>query len=148
MPKPHAVTKRRLLRLLPWLLSACCALLLSACASGSQKTALERVQYSYSAAIRWGDFEGAWNLVDPEYREAHPMTEVEFERYKHIQVSHYRDQAAQAGDGTAARDIDIGVINRHTMAERSLRYTEAWRWDPEAKTWWLTGGLPDFWKGE
>ena len=30
---------------------------------------LDKVQYAYSAAIRWGDFEGAWNLVDPEYKK-------------------------------------------------------------------------------
>lgn len=146
MPAPHAVARHTIF--LPWLLAACCALLLSACASSTQKTALERLQYSYSAAIRWGDFEGAWNLVDPEYREAHPMTEVEFERYKHIQVSSYRDMAAEVGPATAARQVEIGVINRHNMAERSLRYVEAWRYDAEAGTWWIVGGLPDFWAGE
>ena len=46
------------------------------------------------------------------------------------------------------REIQIGVVNRHTLAERSLRYTERWRYDPEAKTWWLTVGLPDFWAGD
>lgn len=127
-----------------------CALLLPGCATGGGKgEALQRAQYAWSAAVRWGDFEGAWNLVDPEYREAHPMTEVEFERYRQVQVSHYRDLASRsAADGTAVRDIDIGVINRHTMAERALRYQEAWRWDEQARTWWITGGLPDFWRGE
>ena len=46
------------------------------------------------------------------------------------------------------RDIQIGVINRHTQAERSVRYREQWRWDPEAKTWWVTSGLPDLWAGQ
>ena len=125
-----------------------CALLATSCSSSGKGDALQRAQYAWSAAIRWGDFEGAWNLVDPDYRERHPMTELEFERYRHIQVSHYREGATQAGDETVLRDIDIGVINRHTMAERGLRYRESWRWDPEAGTWWITGGLPDFWRGE
>ncbi len=127
----------------------CMLLAVAACASaGGKGEALQRAQYAYSAAIRWGDFEGAWGMVEPEYREKHPMTEVEFERYRHIQVSHYRDIGAQAGEGTAVREIDIGVINRHTMAERSLRYQEAWRYDAESRAWVLTGGLPDFWRGE
>ena len=49
---------------------------------------------------------------------------------------------------TVARDIDIGVINRHTMAERGVRYRESWRYDEAARTWWITDGLPDFWRGE
>lgn len=124
--------------------------LLGGCASaGPQMTALEQIQYDYSAAIRWGDIEGAWQVVDPAFRTAHPMTELEFERYKHIQVSGYSDLASRVGkDGTALREIRIGVINRHTMTERSIRYTEAWRYDTEAKRWWITSGLPDFWQGQ
>lgn len=123
-------------------------LLASSCASTGKGEALQRAQYAWSAAIRWGDFEGAWNLVDPEYRTQHPMNELGFGRYRQIQVSHYREGGEQSEGDVLLRDIDIGVINRHTMAERSLRYREAWRWDPEARTWWITGGLPDFWRGE
>jgi hypothetical protein len=131
------------------MLLPCMLLAVAACASaGGKGEALQRAQYAYSAAIRWGDFEGAWSMVDAEHREQHPMTEVQFERYKQIQVSHYRDISAQAGEGTAVREIDIGVINRHTMAERSLRYQEAWRYDAGSGAWVLTSGLPDFWRGE
>ena len=125
------------------------AMLLAGCASSGQMNTLDKLQYAYSAAIRWGDFEGAWLLVDPVYRQAHPMSEIEFERYKQVQISAYRDLGAQTTpDGMAMREIEIGVINRHTLAERSTRYTERWRYDPEAKTWWLTVGLPDFWSGQ
>lgn len=137
---------RRLPFLLP-LLSL--VLLLAACAStGNQMSALQRMQYDYSAAVRWGDFEGAWNLVDPQYREANPMTELHFERYKQVQVSHYRELSSRTGELEALRDIDIGVINRHTMTERSVRYIERWRYDPATKVWWLADGLPDFWAGQ
>lgn len=129
-------------------LGLCLLPLLAGCASNSQMNALDKAQYAYSAAIRWGDFEGGWTLVDPKYREANPMTDLEFERFKQIQVSGYRDIATQIGEGVAAREIEIGVINRHNMTTRSVRYTERWRYDPEAKTWWLTVGLPDFWAGE
>jgi hypothetical protein len=49
---------------------------------------------------------------------------------------------------TAEREVQIAVINRHTQTERGARYTERWRYDAEAKTWWLTVGLPDFWAGQ
>ncbi|WP_262378577.1 hypothetical protein [Luteimonas viscosa] len=132
-----------------WWMACAIALLLVGCAStGSQMSALERAQYNFSAAIRWGDFEGAWNLVDPAFRDANPMSALEFERYKQIQVSHYRDLASSPGETEALREIEIGVVNRHTMAERTMRYTEQWRYDAEKKAWWITGGLPDFWAGE
>ena len=129
--------------------TCCVALLLAACAStGKDMSELQRAQYSWSAAIRWGDFEGAWNLVDPDWREAHPLTDLQLERYRQVQVSHYRDLASSPGESEARREIEIGVINRHTMAERTLRYTERWRYDAQARRWWIEGGLPDFWAGE
>lgn len=131
------------------LLALAAMLLASGCAgTGKQMSALERAQYSWSAAIRWGDFEGAWNLVDPVHRDAHPMSDLQFERYKQVQVSHYRELASRPGEIEALREIEIGVINRHTMTERTLRYTEHWRYDAEARSWWITNGLPDFWAGE
>ena len=47
-------------------LIACLALLAGCPKSASKGSALDESQYAWSAAIRWGDFEGAWNLVDPE----------------------------------------------------------------------------------
>ena len=122
------------------------ALVLAACATTGKidrNQALQQAQYAYSAAIRWGDFEGAWNMVDPKVRTAHPMTDLEFERYKQLQVSGYHDLGAEIMPDTAAREIEIGVINRNTLVERQVRYTERWRYDAATKTWWVTVGLPD-----
>ena len=121
---------------------------LSGCATvagSTQSNELDRVQYAWSGAIRWGDFESAIEMIDPKLREANPPTAVDLERYKQVQISAYRDVGASADmkAGTAARDIEMGVINRHTQAERSVRYSERWRWDAQAKTWWLISGLPD-----
>jgi hypothetical protein len=110
---------------------------------------LEAAQTAYSAAIRWGEFGRAWELVDPVYRDAHPMTDLGFERYKQVEISGYTDRGSAVGeDGSMIRNIELRVINRHTMAERSMRYREQWRWDPEAKCWWMVSGLPDLWNGE
>ena len=134
-------------RLLRSILLICCLVLLAGCPkSASKGTALDEIQYAYSAAIRWGDFEGAWNLVDPKVREARPLTDIDFSRYKQVQISGYREQGGTVRpDGEVVRDIEIGVINRNTLAERTVRYRERWRYDEAAKTWWLTSGLPDLW---
>lgn len=137
-------------RLLRVLVLLCCFGLLAGCPkSASKGTALDEVQYAYSAAIRWGDFEGAWNLVDPKVREEHPLTDIDFSRYKQVQISGYRDQGGTTTpSGEVVRDIEIGVINRNTLAERTVRYRERWRYDEASKTWWLTSGLPDLWQGD
>ena len=133
-----------------WLLRClllCCLALLAGCPkSASKGSALDEVQYAYSAAIRWGDFEGAWNLVDPEVRKAHPLTDVDFSRYKQVQISSYRDLGGTTlGNGEVVRDVEIGVINRNTLTERTMRYRERWRYDAQARNWWLVTGLPDLW---
>ena len=131
-------------RLLSWLLVPA---LLGGCATGMDRgDALQKAQYAWSAAIRWGDFEGAWNMVDPEVRSAHPLTDLELERYKQVQITAYHDLGARIGDNAAEREIQIGVVNRNTQVEREARYSERWRYDPVAKTWWETSGLPDLWQ--
>jgi hypothetical protein len=138
----------RMLKIGLLLLLAAVALAGCAAARMDRNSELDRVQYAYSAAIRWGDFEGAWNLVDPEYKKKHPMTDFDFERYKQIQVSSYRDIGAQVGEDVAMREIQIGVINRNTLVERQSRYTERGRYDAEDTAWWLTSGLPNLWDGQ
>ena len=125
--------------------------LLAACASmTNQQDLLNRNQYAWSEAIRWDGFERAMNLVDPLKREEHSLTDVELARYDQVKISHYRDLGSSQNleAGTAVRDIEIGVVNKHTMTERRVRYREEWRWDEAAKTWWITSGLPDLWDGE
>jgi hypothetical protein len=115
--------------------------------AGKKRDLLDRNQYAYSAAIRWGDFEGAWNMVDPKIRKEKPMTDVDFSRYEQVQITAYRDLATMPGpDDSELREIQIEVVNRNTLTQRSVRYTEVWRFDPVTKNWWVAG-LPDFWKG-
>ena len=142
MTRHRMIAMRLLKTCFPLLL----ALLLSACATAGKidrNQALQQAQYAYSAAIRWGDFEGAWNMVDPKLRAAHPMTGLEFDRYKQLQVSGYHDLGAEVLPDTAMREVQIGVVNRNTLVERQVRYTERWRYDAPTKTWWLSVGLPD-----
>ncbi|TZF90223.1 hypothetical protein [Cognatilysobacter lacus] len=115
--------------------------------AGPAQRALPVSQDAWSAAIRWGDFEGAVNLLDPSLRARQAPSSLESARFRQVQISGYRDRGASVDfkTGVAARDIEIGVINRNTQAERTVRYRETWRWDAQAKTWWVTSGLPDLW---
>ena len=116
--------------------------------AAKKRSVLDKNQYAYSAAIRWGDFEGAWSLVDPKVREEKPMTAADFSRYEQIQVTGYRDLAAMPGPepGTELREIQIEIVNRNTLSQRRVRFTEVWRYEAEAKVWWVAA-LPDFWDG-
>ncbi|MUV13301.1 hypothetical protein [Noviluteimonas gilva] len=131
-----------------WMALCLCVLALAGCAtSEGAASQFDRKVYEYSAAIRWGDFEGAWTLVDPEYRKAHPLSDMEMERYKQVQIAGYRDLATQTlPDGDVVREVEIEVVNRHSLAQRQTRYTEHWHYDPVAKQWWLMVGLPDLWE--
>ena len=119
---------------------------LAACSTGvgTRPDALERTLYEYSGAIRWNSFEVAWDMVDPEVRKARPLTEFELERLKQVQITRYDVVASlPLPDGRIAREVELGVVNRHTQAERTVRVRETWRYDEAAQRWWQTDGLPD-----
>ncbi|KRG46900.1 hypothetical protein ARC20_04325 [Stenotrophomonas panacihumi] len=122
----------------------------SMASSRSQRRILDEVQAAYAAAVRWNDFDTAQEMLDPEYRKDHPQSDLERARYEQVQISGYRELRAGNGatDNEVFRDVELRVINRNTQAERTVRVRETWRWDPEAKQWWLASGLPDLWRGE
>lgn len=139
------------MRPIPCMLLLAGATLLAGCASLDPKAeSLDRAQYAWSGAIRWGDFDGATSLIDPAHLEKHPVTGLDLRRYEQVEISHYRDQGASQNleTGTASRDIEIGVVNRHTLTERRVDYRETWRYDAAADRWWNTSGLPDLWDGD
>ena len=87
--------------------------------------------------------------VDPKLREEKPLTDIDFSRYKQVQISTYSDMGGTVEpSGVVVRDVEIGVVNRNTQAARTVRYRERWRYDEPAKTWWLVSGLPDLWQGD
>ena len=140
-------------RLCPWLIALpllLAAMSLQAAGPGrAQRAKLAQTQAAYVAAVRWSDFEAAENFIDPQQRQAHPLGDVQRERYRQVQVSSYRERSSSMdAEGMLERRIEMGVINRNTQAERTVLVTERWRWDPEAKRWWQMQGLPDLWQGQ
>jgi hypothetical protein len=132
-----------------FLLAVCVALPATAASKRKQARLLEQTQAAYATAVRWSEFEQAWGAVDPAYRQAHPLTGLDLERYRQVQVTGYASHDdPPAADSTVSRSVELRVVNRHTMTERVLRLREHWRWDEAAQRWWLLDGLPDLWGGE
>jgi hypothetical protein len=120
-------------------------LLLAACATQQHRgDLLKTTLYTYSSAIRWGDFGGAIEFVDPAVRAKKPTTSVDMKRYEQVQVTGYHVQGTREDpDGLVHQTIEMRLVNRHTQVERAVVVREVWRFDAEGKRWWLMSGLPD-----
>lgn len=120
-------------------------LALAGCASESKKSkSLDASLYAYAGAVRWGEFERAWEMVDPQVRKDRPLSDLEWSRFAQVQITGYKVQSsAPTADGDIAQFVQIGVVNRLTQAERVVTASELWHWDDEAKRWWLVSGFPD-----
>ena len=90
-------------------------------------------------------FEKALDFVAPAVRAQAPLTALESERFKQIQVTGYdvKTRTLQP-DGGILQTVEIRLISKHTQLERTVIDHQAWTWDPEAKVYWLSSGLPDF----
>ncbi len=132
--------------------TALALLLLAACASHeirSRQVILDETLRSYAATIRWGDFEQAQSFLDPALRASHPPTSLEMARYRQVQVSGYDEQPAQpVGEDEIRQTVRIGLVNVNTQSARSIVDRQVWKYDAEARRWWLTSGLPDISRAE
>lgn len=110
----------------------------------SKSKQLEVSMFKYASAIRWSEFEVALSYVEPAYREKNPLSSLDRERYKQIQITGYTSKTQDyLPDGGVEQTIEIRLVNRNTLAERIVIDVQVWRWDEKAKRWWLTTGLPD-----
>lgn len=118
--------------------------LLAACGSvGGHRNPRDEILYMYVSAVRWSEFDKALAFIDPEVLEAHPVSATEMERYKQFQVSGYDVRSVrEPAEGEYEQVVEIRLVNRHTQAERIVTDHQRWRYDPEARRWWLVSGLP------
>lgn len=124
-------------------------LLLMTLAAGCASTSGDRIQlesslFRYAGAIRFNSVEVAYQYVDPKLRESKPMRALDVERYAQVQFTGYTVKASEAPvPGELRQTVEVRLINIHTQVERVMTVQEHWRWDAEARRWWLTSGLPD-----
>lgn len=126
----------------------CCALLallLTACGGvGTEKNRMEETLYHYGSAVRWGEVEQVIAFHDPQVLADRPVPEIELERWRQLRVSGYRARGREPQpDGTVVQFAEIEFVNRHNQTTFAILDREQWRYDAEAKRWWLVSGLPD-----
>jgi hypothetical protein len=110
----------------------------------SREKILTETLRTYAATIRWGTIEQAESFVDPAYRAAHPLTQLDLDRYKQVRFTNYNDSApVPVNDDEVNQTVEIGVVNVHTQEARSFIDRQVWKYDRKAKLWLLSSGLPD-----
>jgi hypothetical protein len=128
----------------PRLILLLLVLLLAACAAVDPKSsASDDTLYSYVSAVRWSDFDAAVGFIDPLTLAANPISDIERERYRQFQVTGYEVRSVKPiSPEEFEQVVEIRVVNRNTQVEKVLTDNQHWRWDAEAKRWWLVSGLP------
>ena len=110
----------------------------------SREKILTETLRTYAATIRWGTIEQAESFVDPAYRAAHPLSQLELDRYKQVRLTNYNDSApVPVNDDEVNQTVEIGIVNVHTQEARSFIDSQVWKYDRKAKLWLLSSGLPD-----
>ena len=126
-----------------WLASIIAAL--GGCAGvGSEKNEMNETMYHYAAAVRWGDVEQIIAFQDPKVLAEDPPEPIELERWRQLRVTGYRARGLEPQpDQSVVQFAEIEFMNKHTQTTSALVDREQWRYDEDAKRWWLTSGLPD-----
>jgi hypothetical protein len=129
---------------MPILLVLLMTLLLVGCGQkATRERSLDLTLKGYAKVVRWNEFERALKFIDPELKEKLTPKGVEWERYSQIKVSGYQEAPpVTEEDGTVTSVVRIEVYNIHTLKERAITDRQSWRYDEEAKNWFLTTGLP------
>ncbi|HET7223742.1 MAG TPA: hypothetical protein VFI81_11130 [Rhodanobacteraceae bacterium] len=127
------------------MLAGAALLLLAGCATVQNRNNLrDDTLEGYATALRWGDFQSAWNFVDPVVRAAHPLTAQQKALYNTVRVAEYDASGPMAtGSDTIEQTATIGLIVKSSQRVYSVVDRQTWHWDAKAKHWWLESGLPE-----
>lgn len=120
------------------------SLALAACASGpSMQSPQTKTLYDYEGALRWNEFEQAWQFLDPVFRQTHPFNDLERERFKQVEISGYEVKSRDQTEGAVVQRVEIRLVDKHNQTERMVIDNQQWRWDAASKRFWLMSGLPN-----
>jgi len=118
-------------------------LLLSACSSVVHPK-VDMVA-EFGNAVRWSDWDMAWQFIDPATRKSLVLPGDQQDRLANIKVTGYQVRTSEPQeDGTLLQVVEIHYIDQGTQVERSMRSRQIWRTDDEGEHWWLTTGMPEF----
>src|SRR5574337_234529 len=113
------------------LIAACALLLLAGCATLQNRNVLrDETLDAYAAALRWGDFQSAWNYVDPEVRAAHPLSAQQKALYDTVRVAEYDTSGLAAnGPDSVRQTAQISLIVKSSQRVYGVLDHQTWRWD-------------------
>lgn len=94
---------------------------------------------------RWNEFAGIVNMIDPEYLEDNPVSDLDIERLKQYRTSSYTvTQKQMAADEKSYRQtVILKMYSVHNPVERQIRWQQEWRFNEENSRWSMFSGLPD-----
>lgn len=104
---------------------------------------LQNATNSYQSALRWGYYENAYGFMDPEKRKDRDLPDnlegIRLTGYDVVQAP-----IAKKDSDTAMQIVKIEYLHEDTQVVKELTDRQVWRYDEEAKKWWLESGLPNF----
>lgn len=118
---------------------------LSGCATyreDRKQDSLEAALNAYAAALRWGYYETAVGYLHPHKRKVvevpKGLTDIRVVRYDVVQPP------IPMGDTERVQIVQIDYVHQDVQSVHTLSDRQTWRYEPEAKSWWLYSGLPAF----
>ena len=125
-------------------------LVASGCASyreDRREDALEAATTAYGAALRWGYYETAVGYLHPEKRKIaevpKDLPNIRLTGYEVVQPPIPLGDD-EHGVSDQVQVVRIDYLHDDTQSVNTLMDRQVWRYEPEAKTWWLYSGLPAF----
>ena len=108
------------------------------------RAAFESTHNAWAGAMRWGDNEERLAFLDVLAQDG--VDDFSLRRWDQIRISGYRERARRSDpQGRVRLRAEVGLINIHTQAERTVVVEELWEWLPEQGGWRLVSGLPALW---
>jgi hypothetical protein len=101
---------------------------------------LEATLSGYASALRWGYYESAFSVRDPECA-VEPVPDMRSVRLTGYEVT---QPPVMTDEATAVQVVRIDYVLEDEQRVRTLLDQQRWRYDEEKKTWWLTTPLPRF----
>lgn len=118
---------------------------LAACTANQVEKSRGETFKQYETIIRWSQWDAAADFISPEYQEEHPITRLEMDRLRLFRVTAYTLRSTGIYDEgmTARQVVEIRMFNTTRAVEKSIIDEQEWRYNEEAKRWFLHSGLPD-----
>lgn len=121
------------------------ALLLTSCYTPKKEQDLDETLLQYEQMIRWSQWDGAVNMLAPEYLEKHAITNLDMQRLRLFRTTQYIIRSALPfEDGNSYQQVvEIRMFNKTRATEKIVMDSQEWKYDEDTERWFLHSGLPD-----